>query len=409
MTTPPPATGFARSAPLSPSYDVVVVGARAAGAATAMLLARRGLSVLAVDRSGYGTDTLSTNALALPGVLQLSRWGLLDEIRAAGTPVARTVVFHYGDDVVTIDVPTRGDVDGLYSPRRTVLDARLVDAARAAGADIRHGAALVALTRSTTGRVDGVDLQVDGQRRRVAARFVVGADGLRSRVAQEVGAPLLHQDSTAAASIFSLWEGLPDDTIVNHYSQDQVVGVIPTNDGAAVVWAGLPMAQFARLAARDRAAVHAAHVQRVPELAAQMRGARQVSGLRSFAGVPGFLRQAWGDGWALVGDAGYFKDPVSSHGITDAFIGAELLARALDETLLGDADEREALTHFQTQRDAMAAAMMPPLARVAGFDLPLPQVKEAFRDMSLAMRDEWQLIVSTFDRRPDRRASTSAA
>jgi flavin-dependent dehydrogenase len=98
-----------------------------------------------------------------------------------------------------------------------------------------------------------------------------------------------------------------------------------------------------------------------------------------------------------VGDAGYFKDPVSSHGITDAFIGAELLARSIGDTLVRGADEREALAHFQAQRDSMAAAMMPPLERVASFEQPLPKVEEAFRDMSLAMRDEWLLIQSTFD------------
>ena len=107
------------STPIRPRYDVVVVGARAAGASTAMLLARRGLSVLAVDRTPYGSDTMSTHSLARAGVLQLSRWGVLDRIRAAETPVANTVVFHYGGEQVTIDVPARGDVDGLYSPRRT--------------------------------------------------------------------------------------------------------------------------------------------------------------------------------------------------------------------------------------------------------------------------------------------------
>ena len=75
------------SRPLADSYDVVVVGARVAGASTAMLLAARGLSVLAIDRGRYGTDVLSTHCIAPPGILQLSRWGLLDQLRAAGTPV----------------------------------------------------------------------------------------------------------------------------------------------------------------------------------------------------------------------------------------------------------------------------------------------------------------------------------
>ena len=63
-------------------YDVVIAGARCAGASTAMLLARRGLRVLVVDPESRGSDTLSTHALMRGGVLQLHRWGLLDQVRA---------------------------------------------------------------------------------------------------------------------------------------------------------------------------------------------------------------------------------------------------------------------------------------------------------------------------------------
>ena len=114
---------------LDDHYDVVVVGARAAGAATAMLLARAGFRVAAIDKSTYGSDTLSTHAIARTGVLLLSQWGVLDAIRAADTPRANTMLFHYGDSDVAIDIRGRGDVDGLYSPRRTVLDRSIVDAA----------------------------------------------------------------------------------------------------------------------------------------------------------------------------------------------------------------------------------------------------------------------------------------
>src|SRR4029453_12858161 len=118
-----------------------------AGAATAMLLARRGLRVLAVDRGAYGTDTLSTHALMRAGVLQLARWGLLDRIEAAGTPRVRRTVFHYPDDVVDIPINPAADVPALFAPRRTVLDRVLVDAAADAGADVRHRVRLVDLLR----------------------------------------------------------------------------------------------------------------------------------------------------------------------------------------------------------------------------------------------------------------------
>ena len=82
---------------MSTAYDVVVVGGRVAGASTAMLLARAGARVALVDRAAYGSDTLSTHGLMRAGVLQLSRWGLLDDVVAAGTPPIRRTLFHYTD------------------------------------------------------------------------------------------------------------------------------------------------------------------------------------------------------------------------------------------------------------------------------------------------------------------------
>ena len=123
----------------SQRYDVIVIGARCAGAGTAMLLARRGLQVLAVDRDRYGTDTLSTHALMRGGVLQLHRWGLLTS-------------FNYADDVVKVQIKPQDGVDGLYAPRRTVIDKLLVDAARESGAEIAYRTRLIDIMRSPEGR-----------------------------------------------------------------------------------------------------------------------------------------------------------------------------------------------------------------------------------------------------------------
>ena len=141
-------------APRSSRHDVVVVGARAAGAATAMLLARAGLDVLVVDRSRYGADTLSTHAIMRAGVMQLHRWGLLDAIVAAGTPAVRTTSFTYASASLPIPVKPIHGVDALYAPRRTVLDPILVDAARAAGAVMEYGTTITGVTREGILRLD---------------------------------------------------------------------------------------------------------------------------------------------------------------------------------------------------------------------------------------------------------------
>ena len=137
-------------------YDVIIAGARCAGAATAMLLARQGARVLLLDRSRYGTDTLSTHALMRGAVLQLHRWGLLPRVIAAGTPAVRSTTFHLPAAVPAVEIKPRDGVDALYAPRRVILDAILADAARSAGAELRFGTSVTGLRRDRTGRVTGI-------------------------------------------------------------------------------------------------------------------------------------------------------------------------------------------------------------------------------------------------------------
>src|SRR5947209_11174012 len=183
------------------TFDVVVVGARIAGAATAMLLARRGARVALVDRSQVGADTTSTHALMRAGVLQLHRWGLLDRVRAAGTPPVHRVTFRYQDAVVPITIkPSNDGVDALYAPRRTVLDPILVNAASEAGVDVRFGVAVTGLTRGRGGRPDGVTGRgADGRPFTIHAAFLVGADGVRSTHLRLVHAPVEHIGHHASA------------------------------------------------------------------------------------------------------------------------------------------------------------------------------------------------------------------
>jgi flavin-dependent dehydrogenase len=143
-------------------YDAVIIGARCAGAATGLLLARSGAKVLVVDGQAYGSDTMSTHALMRGAVLQLERWGLTSNVVAAGTPAIRSTTFHYSDESIRVDIKPDHGVDRLFAPRRTVLDPLLVDAARKAGAEVRHGISLSELQFASGGRVIGATLRDAG-------------------------------------------------------------------------------------------------------------------------------------------------------------------------------------------------------------------------------------------------------
>lgn len=183
-------------------YDVIVVGARVAGAATALLLARQGVWVQLIDRARFPSDTISSHQVQVPGVARLNRWGLLDTLRASGTPPTRRVRFDTGPVVLDGHFPAYQGVDALYSPRRTVLDAVLVDAARDAGAEVREMFRAEELTWSG-GRVTGIrGSGRGGSPVTETARLVVGADGKHSLVASAVAAARYRQGPVLSFASF---------------------------------------------------------------------------------------------------------------------------------------------------------------------------------------------------------------
>ena len=375
-------------------YDAIVVGARCAGASTALLLARRGLRVLVLDQHREGHDTLSTHALLRGGVQQLHRWGLLDRLVAAGTPALRGSTFHYrfpGDEASeTVDVRPSGGVAALYAPRRTVLDPMLVDAARRAGAEVRFGVKVERVLVDGAGRACGVETGGRNGPLRAHAPITIGADGVRSTVARAVGARLTHRGSATGAVIYRYVAGLPAERFDWRYAPGTAAGVIPTNDGLACVWAGVPSARFVDLTRRSLADGHAAVVSAVaPELAEHVRAAAADGPVRGFPGLAAFQRVPVGPGWALVGDAGYFKDPITAHGITDALRDAELLADAV--VAAADGDSSGFLRYHRT-RDVLSTDLRDVTERIAGYAWDRAELQSLLRGLSAAQRAENRLL-----------------
>jgi len=367
---------------LKSSYDAVVVGARCAGAATAMLLARAGLDVLVVEQAPRGADTLSTLALMRAGVLLLSRWGLLDAIERAGTPRIEMTTFHYGDRAVEIRIKPRDGVDALFAPRRTVLDPLLADAAQASGAEVAYRVRVKNLQRDVDGRVNGVLIESGGVARRIGASIVIGADGINSTVAERVAAEPYRIGAHVSSVIYTRATGLPVLGSHWHYVPGASVGAIPTNDSETLVFVATTRQRFMRDLRFDLAAgFHEILRETSPSLAEAMR--RAVAGaFRGFAGYPGILRPAWGRGWALVGDAGYFKDPITAHGITDALRDAQLLAHAVTKGT--DA----ALSAYQTMRDELSVPLFTISDEIASYAWDMLRLQALHKSLSEEMNRE---------------------
>jgi flavin-dependent dehydrogenase len=372
------------TAKFRPSYDAVIIGARCAGAATAMLLARQGLRVLAVDPARYGSDTLSTLALMRGGVLQLDRWGVLPVIEEAATPAIRSTSFHYGDEVIDVKIKPRNGVEALYAPRRSYLDRFLVDAARQAGAEVAHGVRMVDLIRASDGRVSGAVLQdPDVGAVRLPAAMVIGADGARSSVARLVDSKPCRSAANSSGVVYGLFSGLDQEAFHWYYRPGTGAGLIPTNDGLTLVFAAMPQRRFLDEIRFDlEGGFHRVIFECAPKLSEALAHASRAGSFRGFPGMFGFLRQSFGPGWALVGDAGYFKDPITAHGITDALRDAELLSRAVAQ------DTESALAEYQETRDHLSYALFELTDDVAGYEWDLDSVKRMHLQMSEEMNRE---------------------
>jgi flavin-dependent dehydrogenase len=271
----------------------------------------------------------------------------------------------------------------------------LVDAAAAAGADIRFGVTVSGLERGDDGRVTGlVGHDAGGAPVHVRARLVVGADGPGSSVAEWVGAEATRRGRAAGAVAYGYWEGLDLHGYEWYFRPGVTAGAIPTNDGLTCVFVGTTPARFrAELAPRPQSAFASLLAEGAPELVDRMSGTRPPSQLRRFPGRPGHLRQAWGPGWALVGDAGYWKDPLSAHGLTDAMRDAELLARAVVAGL-DDGDQEAELARYQATRDRLSTPLFDTTDAIAGYGWDVDAISALLLQLSSAMTDEVEALAA---------------
>jgi flavin-dependent dehydrogenase len=342
------------------SYDLVVVGARCAGAPTAMLAARRGYRVLLLDRAQLPADTLSTHHILPPGLAHLQRWGLLDALAATGCPRIDRIVGQIADVRLEAAVPPVGDIAFAYAPRRRILDGLLVAAAVEAGAVFRDRSDVVDV-RVEAGRVVGVTHRTRrGQRHSVRARLVVGADGMRSTVANLVGAATELESPVLTCAYYTYWMGV-DAGFETYQRSGRLVGTLPTHDGLALVAVYAPIAEFPTIRRDPRGAFLAAIRSTAPELAERLTAGAPVERLRGTNDQRNFVRQAYGPGWALVGDAGYHKDSITGRGITDAFEQAAMLDDCVGDGLRDDARLAQGLRRYAARR----ARWYPPIYQSA--------------------------------------------
>jgi flavin-dependent dehydrogenase len=375
-------------------FDAIVVGARAAGAPAAMLLARKGYRVLLVDRATFPSDTMSTHLIHAPGMELLQRWGLADRVIASGCPPVTGYRLDVGPFAIAGAPRGTAGAPHAFAPRRIILDAILVDAAVEAGAELREGTSVDGLIVE-----DGVVRGIRGRDRagvmfEERSRVVIGADGVHSSVARWVDAPITHEVPALEALYYAYWSGFPADGEFQLYQRgERGFGVIPTNDDLTVVVVAWPVDEF-EANRSDLLGNYLRAFDVEPSLAERARAGRRETRLVG-AKMQNFYRQSHGPGWALIGDAGYHKDAVTAQGITDAFRDAELVASALDDAFTGRRAKDEALAWYEHTRDSSTRPMFDLTCQLAANDPPSEAEVELFA-LVASREDATQDFVSVF-------------
>ena len=392
------------------TYDAIVVGARVAGAPTAMLLARQGRRVLLIDRGRFPSDIRTSTLLIWPpGVGYLEKWGVLGRLIDSGCPPINRYRIAIGPPfeapLITITGAPRTSDECFggttsYAPRRTVLDQMLVEEAARAGAVLREEIAVTDLLRDGD-RVVGIrGRDALGDPIEARAAIVIGADGGNSIVARLANAETYDAHDPIVTTFYTYWRGLElaDDCQFEVCAQDWGGAYAwPTHDGLTLVGANFARPlngeipapgraytpahadwrkEFERLQAQAEQFYLGMLDQTAPWLAAQCRTSATREGALIGGTVHNFFRKPYGAGWALVGDAGGSYEFSTAHGITNAFREADWLAEALNAEGASPLDgSLESLSAFHARRDAaelpsarftMAQATFQPVPDPAG-------------------------------------------
>ena len=343
-----------------------------------MLLAQKGYDVLLIDRATFPSNMVqSTHLIHPPGVAYLKRWGLLDEIEQRCAAFNRWTFDLHGV-VMSGNLPAEEGVDISYAPRRQMLDEILVRAAERAGVEVREGCRVSDLIFDDE-RVCGVQGKTrSGGRFSERAAIVIGADGPASIVARAAKAREYDCAPIAQTALWTYYVDVPIDHFVLYSREHAGAFAFPCNDGISVIAANLTYANFLQQKADWDRAFHDMVDYVAPGISGMLERGTQVD--RIFAGCTRmFVRQAYGPGWALVGDAGMKKDPITAQGIGVAFEYAQKLADAIDAGLSGRRGLEVALAAYERERDERLMPFYEFTVQLAKLAAPTPELLAIYR------------------------------
>ena len=336
----------------TPPWDVIVIGARVAGATLAAYLGKAGLRTLLVERARLPAYIPRQGSWDLPTQERWTTLGVMPQIEATGTPTRRGYYTATEDAIAAYRFPVGDPVGINRMVRRLTLDEIL---ARYAGSfpsvELRMSVSASAL-RWDDGRVVGLRLSKAGRQYEERARLVVGADGRHSWLARQVQAPEYERIPSPKANFIADYAGtnVEPDMSVRVWDQVGSMGMVMMENSLVTIGMGVWLTELEEFRAGLPDSFER-RLRRHPLYQQQLGDGVRVSPIGGATNLSMYKRQPYGPGWALVGDAGYHLDPLAARGTTAAVLTADLLSQAIQHHLAGGLPEEQAYGRYHTERD----------------------------------------------------------
>lgn len=364
-------------------YDVIIIGARAAGSTLASVLGEKGHRVLIIDRSRFPSDTLSTHFFRAPALRAFDKIGVLDEVLRSAPHL--TVNYNVVDEIEFPEPVDRPDDFPFYMcVRRIILDDILTrHVKQIPDVEFREGTRVKGLIRDND-IVKGVVWETSGQSGEATAKAVIGADGINSFMAKEVDAKTEKEVPVNRAMYFAYYNGIPPKegpAAEFHYRGNTLAYCFPCDSDLTLVAVSIPLTDFPAFK-RNPETEFKNLLNKMPMLAPRLNSAVREGQIKGSGSIPGYLRLPYGKGWALVGDAAMVMDPWSGQGIDQATTHALLLATQLDNYLSGNNDWESAMKSYHSERNEFSLKTW---QRTSSFSVDFrPMIKEALKRRGLA-------------------------
>ena len=331
------------------SYDVVIVGARCAGSSLAIFLAKKGFSVCLIDKSSFPSDTLSTHIFN--DWRMYKKLGIVDQLKASGSPEIKRTRIDINGSIIEGPILMTSSV---FSLRRIKFDNILIEQTKKyKNIEWKPNCKLLKINYDNQDKVSGITVNNNGNSFDINCKVLVGADGRHSTVAKLTQAKKYNIIESPRCLFYAYIKNvlpITSPTFEFYWANKDIVLLYPcdANMHCLVI---MPYESDYKSWVKEPRGKLESKLRSMTTLAPRLKNAVIEGNIRGTNLLDSYLRQPYGDGWVLVGDAGGAVHPCSGTGIDQAIICSDFLSECLQDYLNNTNDWEKSMSYFEQNRD----------------------------------------------------------